>query len=166
MGQPTGHEDQRLRCLLVQQPYASLMAFGRKCWEFRSYETKRRGRIGIAASPSSALATKSSALNAASHSFPRGVLLATADLVNCFYVTSADIRKAIAEPVMVSIHGHEILTVGFPIGEPEEDVREAINSNGWESYVWELADIKPLPNPIAVGKRSRSTWVLADVGER
>jgi hypothetical protein len=92
--------------------------------------------------------------------------LATADLVNCFYVTSADIRKAIAEPVMVSIHGHEILTVGFPIGEPEEDVREAINSNGWESYVWELADIKPLPNPIAVGKRSRSTWVLADVGER
>lgn len=149
-----------LNCLLIQQPYASLIAFGRKRWEFRSYETKKRGGIGIAASPSSVLRTKSASLNAVSHLFPRGVLLATANLVNCFYVTSADLKKTVTEPVQVNIHGHNLFTLDYPIGEPKEDVESAANSKYWESYVWELDDVKTLSNPINVIKKSRSTWAL------
>ena len=152
-----------LSCLLIQQPYASLIAFGKKRWEFRSYETKKRGIIGIAASPSSVLSTKNASLNSVSHLFPRGVLLATANLVNCFYVTSADLRRVMTEPVEVNIHGHDLLTLDCPIGEPKEDVERAANSKYWESYVWELDEVKPLSNPINVNKRSRSTWTLANL---
>ena len=159
-----GSTDRSLNCLLVQQPYASLIVFGKKRWEFRSYETRKRGRIGIAASPSSVLTTKSKSLNAVSHSFPRGVVLGTANLVNCFYVTAADLKKAMTEPVTIHLHGHEFLTLDCPIGEPIEDVKEAVNSNYWESYAWQLEDIKQLPNQINIVRRSRSTWILAELG--
>lgn len=160
---PARPGDRLLSCLLIQQPYASLIAFGKKRWEFRSYETKRRGKIGIAASPSSVLPTKSVSLNAVSHLFPRGVLLATANLVNCFYVTAADLRKHVTKPVEVNIHGHTLLTLDYPIGEPKEDAEIAANSKYWESYVWELDDIKPLSNPISVVKRPRSTWTFVNL---
>lgn len=156
--------DRSLNCLLIQQPYASLIVFGKKRWEFRSYETRKRGRIGIAASPSSVLTTKSKSLNTVSHLFPRGVLLGTANLVNCFYVTASDLKKAMTNPVAINIHGHEVLTLDSPIGEPMEDVEEAVSSNYWESYVWRLEDIKPLSNPISIVRKSRSTWVLVDLG--
>lgn len=151
-----------LSCLLVQQPYASLIAFGRKRWEFRSYEIKKRGTIGIAASPSSVLSTLSPSLNQVSHLFPRGVLLATAKIVNCFYATSGDLKKAMNQPVTLNIHGQEVTTLDLPIGEPQDDVNAAANSSNWESFVWELEDVKPLPNLIPIEKKSRSTWVSVD----
>lgn len=154
-----------LRCLLVQQPYASLIAFGRKRWEFRSYETEKRGTIGIAASPSSVLSTLSSSMNSVSHLFPRGVLLATAKLVNCFYITGTDLKKAMTEPVALNVHGQEITTLDSPIGEPREDVEAAANSSSWESFVWELEDVKPVPITILIEKKSRSTWVSVDFEE-
>jgi hypothetical protein len=152
-----------LDCLLVQQPYASLIAFGKKRWEFRSYETKKRGLIGIAASPSSVLMTRDRLLNSVSNSFPRGILLATANIVNCFYVTGTDLKKAMTEPVKVSVHGHDIYTLDSPIGEPLEDVALAVDSNYWESFVWELAGIKPAENQIMIEKKSRSTWVTIEL---
>jgi len=151
-----------LSCLLVQQPYASLIAFGRKRWEFRSYEVKKRGTIGIAASPSSLLGTQSPSLNRVSHLFPRGVLLATGKLVNCFYATGSDLKKAKTQPVTLNIHGQEVTTLDSPIGEPQEDVEAAANSSSWESFVWELEDVKPVPKPIPIEKKSRSTWVSVD----
>ena len=154
-----------LRCLLVQQPYASLIAFGRKRWEFRSYETEKRGTIGIAASPSSVLSTLSPSINSVSHLFPRGVLLATAKLVNCFYITGSDLKKAMTEPVALNVHGQEITTLDSPIGEPGEDVEAAVNSSNWESFVWELEDVKPVPSTILLEKKSRSTWVSVDFEE-
>jgi hypothetical protein len=155
-----------LSCLLVQQPYASLIAFGKKRWEFRSYETKKRGLIGIAASPSSVLLTQNRSLNSVSHLFPRGVLLATANIVNCFYATGADLKKAMTEPINLTVHGHDISTLDSPIGEPLEDVVLASNSDSWESYVWELADVKPVANQIPVEKKSRSTWVIVELEDR
>ena len=154
-----------LSCLLVQQPYASLIAFGRKRWEFRSYETKKRGRIGVAASPSSALDTMSPSLNRVSHLFPRGMFLGTAELVNCFYVTGADLKRVMTEPVALKIHGHEIATLDSPIGEPKEDVDSASNSDSWESFVWQLEEVKPVSNPVHIVKNSRSTWALVDFDE-
>lgn len=153
-----------LRCLLVQQPYASLIAFGKKRWEFRSYDTKKRGRIGIAASPSSVLPIKNFELNRVSHLFPRGVLLATATLINSFFVTSSDLRKALeTKSVSVSLHGHQIVTLDSPVGEPREDVEEAANLTSWESYVWELEDVKPVNVTVQVVKKLPSTWVSVDL---
>jgi len=154
-----------LSCLLIQQPYASLIAFGRKRWEFRSYEVKKRGTIGIAASPSSVLNTRSPSLNQVSHLFPRGSLLATAKVVNCFYATGADLKKAMSAQVTLSIHGQEVTTLDSPIGEPKEDVEAAASSSAWESFVWELEDVKPVHNPIPIEKKSRSTWVSVDLQE-
>lgn len=154
-----------LRCLMVQQPYASLIAFGRKRWEFRSYETDKRGKIGIGASPSPSLLTKNADLNAVSGMFPKGVLLATADLTNCFFVTASDLRKARNELVHLTIHGRDILTLDSPLGEPQEDVDLAIRSNTWESFAWGLENVRPIATPVAVEKRSRSTWVSVDYDE-
>jgi len=152
-----------LDCLLVQQPYASLIAFGRKRWEFRSYSVKRRGLIGIAASPSSVLPTKDPELNRVSQSFARGVMLARAHLVDCFFVTSIDLKKQIRSRVKVSLHGHDIVTLDAPIGEPEADVREASNSPSWASYVWQFEDVEPLNIPIPIVKSSRSTWTRVGI---
>jgi len=154
-----------LSCLLIQQPYASLIAFGRKRWEFRSYEVKKRGTIGIAASPNAVLSTQSPSLNRVSHLFPRGVLLATGKLVNCFYATGVDLKKAMTSPVTLIIHDQELTTLDSPIGEPHEDVEAAANSSSWESFVWELEDVKPVINPIPIEKRSRSTWITVDFQE-
>jgi hypothetical protein len=159
-------ERRSLDCLLVQQPYASLIAFGKKRWEFRSYETKKRGTIGIAASPSSVFLTHDVSLNSISNLFPRGVLLATANLTNCFYATGADLKKAMTEQIRINMHGHEIFTLDSPIGEPMEDVQQAAYSDSWESYVWELSEVNPTTTQIPVIKNPRSTWVKVDYGDR
>lgn len=150
-------------CLLVQQPYASLIIFGNKRWEFRSYEVKKRGTIGIAASPSSVLRTRNRELNIVAPSFPRGFLIGTANLVNCFYATGADLKRVMGETVKVSLHGHDLLTLGPPIGEPREDVSFAADSATWKSFVWEFEDVKSLPSSIPVTKNQRSTWVKVNL---
>jgi hypothetical protein len=105
-------------------------------------------------------------LNSVSYSFPRGVLLATAKIVNCFYITGSDLKKAIKEQVKVNLHGHEISTLDSPIGEPLEDVRLAADSDSWESYVWELNEVKPVKSQVPVTKNSRSTWVTINYYEQ
>ena len=67
--------------------------------------------------------------------------------------------------VTLSIHGQEVTTLDSPIGEPKEDVEAAASSSAWESFVWELEDVKPVHNPIPIEKKSRSTWVSVDLQE-
>jgi hypothetical protein len=55
--------NRQLPCLLVRQPYASLIAYGRKRWELRSYDTRRRGHILIAASRGKPIETTDETLN-------------------------------------------------------------------------------------------------------
>jgi len=57
-------------CLIVRQPYASLIAYGCKKWEFRSYNSTKRGTIAIASSRGTALKTASNELNAVAKHFP------------------------------------------------------------------------------------------------
>lgn len=147
---------------MIRQPYASLVAYGKKRWEFRSYEVKKRGTIGIASSPNPPYSTKNNALNVAATNFPRGLLLATAELVNCFYVTATDLQKAMTKPIELQLHGHRVLTLDSPIGEPEEDVESAANSTMWESYAWEIEKVQPLTTQVAVSTQSRSTWAYVD----
>lgn len=157
----------KLDCLITRQPYASLIAFGKKRWEFRSYPTKKRGIIGIASSPSEKWQTLSPGLNRVSHLFPRGVVLATADLVTSFYVTTSDLERKKTEPVQIKLHGTIVTTCDKPIGEPIEDVNNAIQQKGWESFVWLLENVRILNEPKPFERTSpKSTWVKVEIFER
>lgn len=153
----------RLECLIIRQPYASLVAFGRKRWEFRSYETRKTGLVGIAASPHEPLLTKNGELNLVRHAFPRGVVLATAELTSSFFVTSEDLKSNVTEPVKIKIHGYDLTTADEPIGEPLEDIRSAINQRNWESYAWLLENVKLLEKFIPLDKLEKSTWTTVEV---
>ena len=153
-----------LQCLIVAQPYASLIASGHKRWEFRSYEPKQSGRIGIAASNTMPWQTKNMSLNRISSHLPRGVVLATADLVNSFFVTSEDLKKKITPPVEIILERQKIITYAEPIGEPLEDVKGAIASKNWNSYAWVLESVRLLDSPIPFQRNStRSTWITVDI---
>lgn len=151
-------------CLIVRQPYASLIAFGKKRWEFRRYPTEKTGRIGVASSPSEPLKTLSPELNKIAHLFPRGVILATANLVTSFYVTGNDLRKNRTDPVLVEMHGFLVETSDKPIGEPLADIDYAIKRKGWESFAFLLEDIEILNEPKPFERTSpRSTWVKVEI---
>jgi len=151
------------QCLVVVQPYASLIAFGCKRWEFRSYESKKMGKIGIAASNVGPWPTRNLELNKISYLFPRGVVLATAHLVASFFVTSEDLKKKLTSPVQINLHGYSIVTCGEPIGEPLEDINKAAADRNWHSFAWVLEDVKPLKRPVSFERDGRSTWVTVDI---
>jgi hypothetical protein len=152
-----------MECLIVRQPYASLIAFGKKRWEFRSYDAKKLGVIGIAASHGEPLKTWDRVLNSFSQSFPRGLVLATAELVTSFLINSNDLSSSLPSPIEVTIHGKRFKTFDEPIGEPVEDVKLAMSKKEWESYAWVLDDVHPLEKFVPYDRESRSTWVNADV---
>lgn len=85
---------ENMKCLIIRQPYASLVAYGHKKWEFRSYNTRFRGRIGIASSRGKPLKTSNEELNIHAKSFPRGTILATAELESSFPATNSDLKAA------------------------------------------------------------------------
>jgi hypothetical protein len=155
----------QLDCLIVQQPYASLISVGKKRWEFRSYDSNRRGTIGIAASPGPVFRVVNWDLNRIAGLLPRGVLLSIVDFDNSFFVTSEDLRRNLSPEVEVDLHGHKIVTLNEPIGEPSEDVERAIQSSTWESYVWLMKNVRPLKKPIPFVRASRSTWVTIEIPE-
>lgn len=150
-------------CLLIRQPYASLIAFGKKRWEFRQYSTKKTGLIGIAASKGPPLRTLNVELNKIAPSFPRGVVLATANLTSSFYVTADDLNANKTEPIMVNLHGHLAKTYDQPIGEPIQDVDNAAKQKGWESFAWLLEDINILETPKQYVTSFKSTWGKSEI---
>lgn len=143
-----------------------MIAFGRKRWEFRSYNCKVRGEIGIAASPNEPLDTLSNELNNVSHLFPRGVLLATGEITSSFFVTAEDLKRNFREPVTVSLHGHAIKTADEPLGEPIEDITRAMNNRGWESFAWLIENVRTLESSIPIEKKPKSTWVTIDLSKK
>lgn len=153
----------RLDCLVIRQPYASLIAFGHKRWEFRKYDSRKKGTIGIVASPHEPLPVKDLALSRIRSKLPRGLLLATAEMTGAFFVGSADIKSKITNPVRVNLHGFDIDTVGAPVGEPIADVRAAAENRSWQSYAWALENVKPVKTSVAVEKLERSTWITIEV---
>lgn len=150
-----------LDCLIIRQPYASLIAFGKKRWEFRGYDTKKRGSIGIAASHADPWITSSSALNRILYMMPKGVVLATAELVTSFFATNKDLKHNRGTPIRVKLHGNEITTLDEPIGEPPQDVDRAIHDQQWKSFAWLFENVKQLKDPIPIERKPRSTWTKA-----
>lgn len=145
-------------CLIIREPYASLIVFGKKRWEFRNYDTRKRGVIGIAASRSAPMVTSNRALNALSHKMSRGVVIGTAELINSFYVTNADLEFSRGEPIEIEVWGKKIITLDEPIGEPVEQVDQAISNNKWEKFGWIFDNVKALDKPIEYERSKGSTW--------
>jgi hypothetical protein len=155
-----------LDCLIVRQPYASLIAYGLKRWEFRTYDCRKRGVICIGSSRGPPLKTGSSQLNAMSISFPRGFALATAVLVDSFLLTGKELRAALKGEESVTIHGHTVRTASSPVGEPLKDVRCAIREKNWNMFAWVLGDVAPLKNVIPLTRNGHgSTWTKTELAE-
>lgn len=153
----------RLHCLIIRQPYASLIAFGHKRWEFRSYNCRVRGTIGIASSHNPPLRTLNEDLNKISPLFPRGVVLAVAKFDKTFFVSNDDLRAKAKRTAKTTIHGHELVTFAEPIGEPLEDVEVAISNPNWVAHAWCLKEVRPLKKFISFERSKRSTWVDLDM---
>lgn len=145
-----------MSCLIVRQPYASLIAFGRKRWEFRSRNARKRGTVVIASSRSRPVETGDEMLNKAAKSFPRGALLASARLVQSSLVTAYDVKKAAKVAVKTRIGSFEFWTADAPVGEPLMDL-QALPST-WRCYAWQFDDVNPLTRPIPLAKMTYSSW--------
>ncbi len=90
-----------MRALTIQQPWASLVASGRKSVELRSWSTSHRGPIAVCAG---ARAWSDEAV-ARFGDGPRGVVLCTVDLVDVRPATRADLAAACATGFVRSHRG-------------------------------------------------------------
>lgn len=132
-----------MKCISLWQPYASLLALGRKQFETRSWRTPYRGRIAIHASksvdsiqnictvlrgkPASDLAMLYREIFATLDSaeqnlwkLPRGAIIATAELVEC------------------------VPTTGLKIDWKERCVGDFAPGR----WAWKMVDVRPLAKPI------------------
>jgi hypothetical protein len=153
-------------CLIVRQPYASLIAYGSKRWEFRTYNCEKRGLICIGSSRAPPLKTGDSYLNSVSNSFPRGYALATGVLSDSFIATNKHLRKVYNGVETVTIHGYKIRTASKPLGEPVEDILKSINDKKWKMFAWVLRDVSSLNTLIELQNRNGgSTWTKVELAD-
>ena len=82
MGMPGMGEETRMKALSVKQPWASMIASGKKTIELRSWQTRYRGRLMICASKNPDTPP------------PVGCALAIVTLVYCKRATQADENAA------------------------------------------------------------------------
>jgi len=149
-----------MNCLIVRQPYASLIAYGPKRIEFRMQNCKKRGPILIASARGRALKTGDTYLNSISKSFPRGYILAKAVLTDSFIGNNERIREKLTGEETVCIHKHEFQVTSKPFGEPMNDLLKAANDKNWKRYFWVLKDVHPLSSIIPLPiNGTGSSWI-------
>lgn len=154
-----------MKCLLIRQPYASLIAYGCKRWEFRSYNCNYQGKVGIASSRGRPLKTGDDDLNEHAKSFPRGFVLATGELVRSFSALNNDLRQNFKGQVKIKIHGFSVNVAKEPLGEPIKDIQMALDNEEWKSFVWEFAEIVPFSAPVKINARSNGAWIDVEIRE-
>lgn len=151
-----------LPCLIVREPYASLIAYGPKRWEFRSYPCRKRATLGIVASRRSPIPINPAV--AKSHSFPRGALLALANVSNCRRVFSDDLARFInGRYHRLRLHDVEFEVCESPLGEPVADVVNAAADDNWESYAWEFTSVVALKTPRPFHSKATSPWTQVSI---
>lgn len=147
----------QLECLVVREPYASLIAYGQKRWEFRYCPCRKRTTIGIVASRRSPIPINPQV--ATSRLFPRGALLALARLEDCKRVTADDLTPFInGHYHKMNLHGVDFEVCEPPVGEPVEDVMAAASDDDWECYAWQLTSVLRLKKPKLIRSTAHSTW--------
>lgn len=121
-----------MKTLLIQQPFATLIAEGLKEYEFRTWRTNYRGDILIHASKSLSGVYKASIKKFDEYGleYPRGCILAKAKLTDCIKVDD-EFREVLR---------HKNFLVYSGITEDPE----------WEGYALKLEDIEKI-DPISTG---------------
>ena len=153
-------------CLIVKQPYASLIAYGSKRWEFRTYNCEKRGVICIGSSKGKPMKTGDSYLNSVATSFPRGFALSVGILTDSFMATGKHLEKALQNEENAIVHGYKIRTASKPLGEPVVDILKAIKDRDWRMYVWAFESISPLKTMIPLQNSvGGSTWTKITLHE-
>lgn len=115
-----------MKVITIKQPWATLIAKGYKEYEFRTWKTKYRGKILIHAGKG----IDKKAMQRFEHlnlSYPKGYIIAKADLVDCIYITDDMGKKLFSKNPLV----YEGL----------------INKNDWDGYGFKLENVKEI-NPI------------------
>ena len=147
-------------CLIVRQPYASLIAYGVKRIEFRTQNCKKRGPILIASARGKPLKTGDPILNNIAKSFPRGYILAKAVLADAFLGNNEFIQKKLEGDEIVNIHKHKFRVASRPFGEPMIDISKAANDKNWKVYFWVLKNVSSLDNIIPLlTNGTGSSWI-------
>jgi len=154
-----------MKALTIRQPWASLIACGAKVYETRSWPTKYRGQIAIHAavkdpqktwnglSPKVQRAMPAALLDKypSFQNMPRGAVIATAELVECWKVISDSKQRVALGGTRPDRHAikflrkpiHEILYGDFTPGR----------------YAWEIANVIVLAKPVpAKGRLGLWDW--------
>lgn len=153
-----------MKAITIWQPYASLVSIHKKPDETRGWPTKYRGPIAIHAGVKPAHEMDLETIRACHNAFglateslfpeyvrglPHGSIVAIAKLVECWKVI---------EHTQTAI----ILMQSNGVGEDKVSIHEPYLAFGDYSvgrYIWGLADIHALPEPIpAKGKQGLWNW--------
>ncbi len=138
-----------MKAITIKQPWATLIALGEKQFETRSWQTKHRGQIAIHAGKSIDKEAcddswiKSTLAEHGIKSYkdlPTGVVLATAELVDCYKV------EATVGYVSVLSKGKTVESLEVAFGDYTEG-----------RYAWELDNLHVLTYPVAA-KGQLSLW--------
>lgn len=157
---------QELDCLIIRQPFASLIAFGLKRWEFRSKNTRKRGKICIASARGKPLRTGDQYLNNISSFFPRGFVLATADLSDSYLATSENLKKITYAEETIKIHGYTFKTTPEPFGEPLSDLKASVMDKKWKNYIWAMENVIPFKKMLPLKNGNNSIWTKVELDEK
>lgn len=136
-----------MKALTISQPYASLIADGKKFVENRFWSTRYRGQLAIHAGKGTQYLTK----NALQH-FPNGCVIAIAKLTTCLELA---LLAAMDQSTRLPF---STLTIA--------DVLRHEHTEG--PWCWVLVDVKKLATPIpATGAQGLWEWdASSDLAER
>ncbi|MFW6264163.1 MAG: ASCH domain-containing protein, partial [Cyanobacteriota bacterium] len=85
---PPSQESSTAKAISLHQPWASLIALGRKHYETRSWKTSYRGKLLICAAKKRPSQAQLNLFGLSAEDAPLGVAVAIADLVDCLSITS------------------------------------------------------------------------------
>jgi hypothetical protein len=141
-----------MKAITLTQPWATLVAIGKKTIETRSWSTSYRGPLAIHAAktfpkhawqiclsdPFKDILLRSgftylADINLYKHQFPLGAVIATCELVACIRIPDMDLN--------LTFNGKSWL---LPPQEPELSFGDYIPGR----FAWILSNVKPLPEPI------------------
>lgn len=110
-----------MKVITIKQPFASLIAAGIKCYEFRTWKTKYRGEILIHAGKgiNKKAMEKFKCYNL---DYPSGAIIAKVNLTDCVFIDDEmrDVLKGENELVYSSvINDKEWVGYGFKMENPE-----------------------------------------------
>lgn len=153
-----------MKIITVWQPWASLIAIGEKCFETRGWRTHYRGPLGIHAGrkidreacrmPEIIAALKRHGITSEKN-LPTGMILATAELVECWKVH-------LYEPDG-GLYLHEAVGGGTKSIPPME------MAFGWYEqgrFAWELANVRQIDPIPATGRLSLWEYPLENMLQR